>query len=67
MIVHASTFILSLLSMIVWVLALAVKDKSTFLYANEIVYVFVKFLIQTMICYIFWNMDNIKFVPVPVE
>ena len=53
--------------MIVWVSALAVKDKSTFLYANEIVYVFVKFLIQAMICYIFWNMDNIKFVPVPVE
>ena len=67
MIVHASTFILSLLSMTVWVFSLVFKDNSTFRYANEIVYVFVKSLIQAMICFIFWNMDNIKFVPVPVE
>ena len=35
------------------------------MYAADMFYSFTSSLAQIMICYIFWNMDSIQFVPVP--
>ena len=62
-IVHALTVSIYLLSLFAfawpWQHNLIVQYAARFLEA------FCNRLTQVMICYIFWNMDNIKFVPVP--
>jgi hypothetical protein len=63
MIVHALTVSIYLLSLFSY--------ASTFIfygflfYAAAFLEAFCSRLTQVMICYIFWNIENIKFVPVP--
>jgi drug/metabolite transporter (DMT)-like permease len=65
MIVHVLTFILSLLSMFIWVFAIELPDPHAFYYVADIFLYSCACITQMMICFIFWNMDNIKFVPLP--
>jgi uncharacterized membrane protein YozB (DUF420 family) len=63
MIVHALTVCIFLLSLFAFV---SIIYGSSFLKdATNLLEAFCARLTQVMICYIFWNMDNIKFVPVP--
>jgi hypothetical protein len=63
MIFHALTVSIYLLSL--FANAWPVPQNGLFDYATGFLEVFCSRLTQVMICYIFWNMDNIKFVPVP--
>jgi hypothetical protein len=63
MIVHALTVSIFLLSLFAF--ASTFKSNSFVHYASDLLETFCSRLTQVMICYIFWNMDNIKFVPVP--
>ncbi len=63
MIFHALTVSIFLLSLFAF--AFTWPLDVFFSYATIFLEVFCSRLTQVMICYIFWNMDNIKFVPVP--
>ena len=65
MIVHALMVILYLLSCFAFVVALEILPLKPFYFAVDILSFFCSSTTQMMICYIFWNMDNIQFVPVP--
>jgi hypothetical protein len=64
MIVHALTVGIYLLSLFLFILVFTM-NKNTLIYTTYILEIFCNRLTQVMICYIFWNMDSIKFVPVP--
>ncbi len=63
MIVHVLTVSIFLLSLLAFLSSF--YFDMYFVYASHILETFCNRLTQVMICYIFWNMDNIKFVPVP--
>ena len=49
--------------MFVWVFAIALDDQGAFYYTADILLYSCSSITQMMICYIFWNLDNIIFVP----
>ena len=53
--------------MFVWVFAIALDGQGAFYYAADILLYSCSSITQMMICYIFWNLDNIKFVPLPAS
>jgi cation transport ATPase len=65
MIVHSSTVIIYLLSLIGVIFTFFDNYGSNHFYVAEILSNFCNYTTQLMICYIFWNMDNIQFVPMP--
>ncbi len=65
MIVHALTVSIYLLSLFVWIAAQTFAYKKFLAYTLQLPEIFCNRLTQVMICYIFWNMEKIQFVPVP--
>jgi hypothetical protein len=65
MIVHALTLTIYLLSLFVWIAVETFAYYGFFAYTLQLLEIFCDRLTEVMICYIFWNMDNIQFVPVP--
>ena len=65
MIVHISTFILFLVISVVYDLPFGLQKSKEFKHATNLFYNFCSCITQVIICYIFWNMDQIQFVPVP--
>jgi hypothetical protein len=61
MIVHALTISIFLLSLFAF--ASSFYLHGFVFYGTNLLEAFCDCLTQVMICYIFWNMDNIKFVP----
>jgi hypothetical protein len=64
MIVHALTVSIYFLSLFVFVVTSTIIYGDFLYFATSLLAIFCDRLTQVMICYIFWNMDNIQFVPV---
>lgn len=63
MILHVSTVTIYLLSLLIYVCGCTVSPNKYFVAVAYSLEIFCNHLIQVLICYIFWNMENIKIVP----
>ena len=63
MILHVSTVTIYLLSLLIYVCGSTVSPNKYFVAVAYSLEIFCNHLIQVLICYIFWNMENIKIVP----
>ena len=74
MIIFAAAFGLSILSSIIYFIKLTLQGHTfhgnpltVYNVSNKFIIYISFFFTQTLICYIFWNMDSIQFVPLPAE
>jgi hypothetical protein len=65
MILHAATFSIYVLSSIMIIVELKIFEGFSTYEKTSFLSVFCERLTELMICYIFWNIEKIKFVPVP--
>ena len=65
MVLFATTFGLYVLSSVAYCLVDGQQENTPIHNKIDNFYIFTSSLTQVMICYIFWYMDTIKFVPVP--
>ena len=77
MIIFAAAFGLCILSSVIYIIYginLTLQEKTyndnpltVYNVSNKFIVYMSFFFTQLLICYIFWNMDNIQFVPLPAE
>ena len=63
--VHAATFSIYVMSIIIGELTFLLWNFNKYIFKTLVLMKFCSAITQVRICYIFWNMDNIQFVPLP--